>query len=162
MAHLTDAQKATLKAYIIADPALGPKTSGVNTDYQGIAEAMSAPASPVQLAWVTNATSDASDDAPDYSTYDSLVAGKRDSWNLFLRTSRNFTRNKVRKWVTDVWGNATANSNAEAILQSATVNAKRIEVVLGGTLKTTGTVAALDRNYVGSMDLAHVADIFNV
>jgi len=158
---LTDAQKATVKAYIIADPLLGTMTSGPGTDYFAIAEAMSANASQVTKAWRVDVPSNDSDDAPDYSTYDSLAAGKRDSWSLFLRTSRNYTRNKVRKWVTDVWGSATAASNAEAILLAATENAKRIEVVLGGTTKTTGTVIALDRSYIGGLTLNEVAEMFN-
>ena len=163
MAHFSPAQLATLKAYIL-NPANGMSqwTSGPGTDYGAIAAAMSADAAPAQLAWRTAVPAGDSDDAPDMSTFDALTAGKRDSWALFLgQSTRDFTRNKARKWVTDVWGNATAASNAEAILLAGTENAKRVEAVLGGATRTTGTVSALARNYVGSMDLAHVAEIFN-
>ena len=36
--------------------------------------------------------------------------------SCFCATSRDFTKAKIRNWVTDVWGNATAGSNAEAVL----------------------------------------------
>lgn len=102
-----------------------------------------------------------SDDAPDYSTFDSLAAGKRDSWGFFLQNTRDFTRNKTRKWITDIWGPANAASNAEAILLSGTEKARVIEVVLGSSVKTTGTVSAIARNYVGSIDLLEVGLILN-
>lgn len=64
---------------------------------------------------------------------------------------RDFSRNKTRKWITDIWGNATAGSSAEAIMQAATENATVAQVALGGTTKTTGTVTALDRAYAGQV-----------
>jgi hypothetical protein len=160
---LNPAQTATVKAYILADPVLGPLTSGTGTDYGAIALALSATAAPATLAWKPSVPAADSDDAPDMSTFDALTAGKRDSWALFLgQTTRDFTRNKVRKWITDVWGNATAASNAESVLLAGTENAKRVEVVLGGTTRTTGTVSALARNYVGDVSLPEIAAMFNV
>lgn len=47
----TPAQAATLKAYILADPVMGPLTSGPGTDYSRIADLMSAPASPAFTVW---------------------------------------------------------------------------------------------------------------
>jgi hypothetical protein len=159
---LTAAQTATLKAFILADPLLGPKTSGPGTDYGFIADYLTDFASPVQLAWRIDVPPADSDDAPSYSSFDTIAAGKRDSWGFFLGHPRNYTRNKVRTWVTDVWGNATAGSNAESILQAATEKARRVEVALGGSTKTTGTVSALDRNYVGTVSLSEIAAMFNV
>lgn len=113
------------------------------------------------IAWRTAASIEAVDDAPNYSNYDTLAAGKRDSWALFLTRPRDFTRQKVRNWVTDVWGAATASSNSEAILQAGTETALRIEDVLGGTVRTTGTVSALDRAYVGTITLDEVSAVLN-
>ena len=158
---MTPEQKAVVKAYVLADPVLVTYTSGPGTDYGFIASALAAYASPPELAWKTSVPAVVSDDAPSYSTFDSIAAGKRDSWGFFLAQTRDFTRKKVRDWVVDVWGSATAGSNAEKILQAATENMRVIEVVLGGTDKTTGTVTAKDRTYVGSIDLAEVASIFN-
>lgn len=157
---MTPQQLATLKAYILADPVLGPLTSGPGTDRVAIANAMSAVALPNVLSWRTSVPSTDADDAPSYSAFDSIVPGKRDSWGFFLNFPRDFTRKKVRDWVVDVWGAATANSNAEAILLAGTEKALRVEVVLGGTNRTTGTVTAMNRTYVGALDLAHVVDMF--
>jgi len=103
------------------------------------------------LAWSKSVAPIVADDAPDYSTFDAVQAGKRDSWGFFLAFARDYSRNKTRKWVTDVWGNATAASNAEAILLAGTRNAKRGELVFGGGVKTTGTVSATDLTWTGSM-----------
>jgi len=62
----------------------------------------------------------------------------------------------VRSWVTDVWGAAIANSNSEKILQAGTTFATAAQVVIGGTTRTTGTVSALDRNW---LDQVTVQDI---
>lgn len=158
---MTPEQKAVVKAYVLADPVLVTYTSGPGTDYGFIASALAAYASPPELAWKTSVPAVVSDDAPSYSTFDSIAAGKRDSWGFFLAQTRDFTRKKVRDWVVDVWGAATAGSNAEKILQAGTENMRVVEVVLGGTVKTTGTVTAKDRTYVGSIDLTEVASIFN-
>lgn len=146
---LSNSQLQTLKAAIAAetDPEfVAYRTAGATG---AMADWYNVEKSPAQKAWITLQPASDTDDAPDYSTFDSLSAGKRDSWALFLAYDRNFTRNKVRKWVVDVWGNAIANSNAEAVLLAATRNARRGEVLFGGTLKTTGTVAALDLVFVG-------------
>lgn len=155
MAHFTNAQLQTIKTAINADPALAsqPMTSA---GALAIAVELNKTASPVTLAWRTAVPPQDSDEAPAYTAFDSIVAGKRDSWGYFLGYPRNFGKNKVRNWIVDVWGSATAGSNAEAILQAGTENAKRIEVILGGTTKTTGTVSALDRNYAGTIDSEHV------
>jgi len=89
------------------------------------------------------------DEAATYTTYDSLTAGKRDEWALFLRYPRNMAKAKNRGVVTDVWGAATAGSIAEAILQAGTYSATNTQAAIGGTSRTTGTVTALDLAYTG-------------
>ncbi len=159
--HFTPAQQATIKAYVLADPTLLPLTSGPGTDYGVIANTLSAYTNPTAMAWMTSVPAVVSDDAPSYSTFDNIVAGKRDSWGFFLAQTRDFTRKKTRDWIVDVWGAALAASNAEAILLAGTEKMRVIEVVLGGTDKTTGTVTAKTRNYAGSIDLTEIALIFN-
>jgi hypothetical protein len=151
---LTNSQRNTLRAHILATPALAAKAQGPGTDYTGLANDLNA--ATAQLAWLPAAPVDVVDDAPSYTDFDALTAGKRDSWALFLRAARNFTRNKVRSWVTDVWGAAIANSNAEKILQAGTTFATAAQVVIGGATRTTGTVSAMDRNW---LDLVTVQDI---
>jgi hypothetical protein len=160
---LTDTQKVTLKAYILAQPDLAPLTSGPGTDYGAIAAALNADASPVVKAWLPVATPDVVDEACNWTAFDAITAGKRDSWlGAFMVRNRDFTRAKVRNWVTDVWGNATAGSNAEAILLAVQENASRAENALGGATRTTGTVSGLARNFVGDVSLSEVSSMFNV
>lgn len=53
---LTTAQYATLKAAILADPALAAISTGVNTDYAAIANAFNAQASPNFTVWKSMVT----------------------------------------------------------------------------------------------------------
>lgn len=105
---------------------------------------------PTTLAWSKAAPQAAVRQAPTYTSYDSLVAGKRDSWVLLLADPQDFSKAKTRSWVVDVWGAATAGSNAEAVLLAGTYNATNLQNAIGGTLRTTGTVTALDLTFAGS------------
>ena len=158
---MTPTQLATLKAYILSQPDLAPISSGPATDYAQIATLLNANAAPETLAWMTAVEPAVIDDAPNYANFDTIQAGKRDSWGFMLARSRDFTRNKTRKWVTDIWGNATAGSDAEAILLAATEKASRAEVAFGGATKTTGTVTALDRVWQGEVSITDVNQAMN-
>jgi len=155
---LTTAQTALVKTYCQANYAAHIAAF----EYSQIAEKLSSAANPVVKAWHTAVAPVDMDDAPDYTSFDAISAGKRDSWGFLLARPRDFNRGKVRKWITDVWGNATAGSNAEAILQAGLVNATAAEVAIGGTTKTTGTVSGLDRNYIGGVTVQEVNGMFSV
>lgn len=142
---LTNAQRNTLLAAIKADQTAGPLRAAGNVT--GLQAWCNAAKTPAVLAWVTSVQPAISEEAPSYTTYDSMAQGKRDSWVLFLRSPRDFSRNKVRSWITDVWGNATAGSNAEAVLLAGTEPATNAQAAVGGTSKTTGTVTATDRSF---------------
>ena len=157
---LNDAQRATLKTAILADGALAPLTTGATTNFNGLKDLLNAPANPATLAWRLSVMPAEIDDAPDYTTFDAISAGKRDSWFAMLAFPRDFTRNKTRKWVTDIWGNATAASNAEAVLQGATESATKAQVIISGATKTTGTVTAIDRNFYGQVVLDDIQKMF--
>lgn len=160
---LTNTQLQTLKSYILADPTLGPLTSGPGTDYGAIAAAMSELASPVVKAWPTNHDPQKTDAVTPWTAFDSITpAGKRESWiHAFLRYPRDYSNNAIRKWVTDVWGNATAASAAETILNGVLQDCTRVEAVIGGPTRTTGTVSAMKRQYEGGLSIADVAAMFN-
>lgn len=160
---MTDAEKQTLMTALraSADPSIISMIAPATRNDNGLAEYLNAKANPSVKAWKTSVPTNDSDDAPDYSTYDALQAGKRDSWNLFLRAPRDFTRNKVRKWVTDVWGNADANTNAAAILTAGTENASRVEALFGGATVSVGTVSAIKRDFVGPLSLGDLSDALN-
>lgn len=122
-----------------------------------------AAASPVQAAWRIAVPPNDLDDAADYTTFDGLTQGKRDEWSIFLRYApRDMSRNAKRKVVTDVWGNATAGSVAEAVLQASTENATNAQVALGGTTATTGTVTALRRSFSGLVDQTDANKLVNL
>lgn len=142
---LTANQIVTLRAAIIADATAHPLQSA--GDLSGLLAWCNGASG--TLAWLTAVPVAVAEEAPTYTTYDSLVAGKRDSWLVFLRSSRDFSRNKVRSWIVDVWGNATVGSNSEAVLQAGTVQATNAELKFGGPTRTTGTVSAIARSWVG-------------
>lgn len=100
--------------------------------------------SPVVLSWRAAVQPLESEEAATYTTYDTLTAGKRDSWVVFLRSPRDFGKNRNRNWVVDVWGPAIAASVAEAVLLAGTSNASNVQVLLGGTVKVTGIITATD------------------
>jgi hypothetical protein len=113
------------------------------------------------LGWVSNASTRSVDDAPNYADFDALTAGKRDSWARFLGFDRDFSRSKVRKWVTDVWGNATTGSNSESILLAATRKITRAEKLLAGAAAITGTVTAFKLDWEGSVDIFEIGGILS-
>ncbi len=157
-----EAQLPTLKAAILASTdaeIIALRTARNDTD---LTIKLNSPLVPNVLAWLSVQMPQDSDAAPNYSLYDSLLPGKRDSWKLFLAYPRDFTKNKVRKWVTDIWDSATAGSNAEAILQAATKNISIFENMMGGTDATTGTVTAKKLNFAGPISLQDVSAALNL
>lgn len=144
---LTSGQLVTLKNAINAETDttfVGYRTSGATgamADWYNLASTTD--------AWRSDVSAQDMDEASDYSSFDSVVAGKRDAWALFLQYSpRDMAKNKNRKVVTDVWGNATSGSIAESILQASVKKASKGEMVYGGSSATTGTVTAIKRHLV--------------
>lgn len=159
---LTAAQLITLKAAILASTDAEIISLATIRDDTNLTIRLNTPASPVVKAWITEQPAYESDSAANYTTFDGLTAGKRDSWKLFLGFPRDFTRAKVRTWVTDVWGAATASSISESILTSATRNATFFEVMFGYTDATTGTVTAAKLSLSGTVGLSDVAAALNL
>lgn len=152
-AELTTAQIATLKTAIAAEndsTFVALRNGGATYD---MAQWYNGQYSPATLAWVSACTAKSLDEGSDYSAYDSVAAGKRDAWALFLQFApRNLAKTKNRKVVTDVWGNATGGSVAESVLQACTRNITRAENLFGGsTTATTGTVTARKLTWEGSL-----------
>lgn len=159
---LTEQELATLKAGILAstDPEIIALSAA--RDDTMLTIRLNSKATPTVKAWINEQPVTNSDDAANYTTFDTLSAGKRDSWALFLSFPRDYTRNKVRSWVTDVWGSATAGSISETILTSATRNATFFELMFGSASFTTGTVTAVKLNKVGAVDMPDVAAALNL
>jgi hypothetical protein len=97
-------------------------------------------------------------EATDVTKFDGLTAGKRDAWRLLLEFAPiDFTRQKMRKAVPDVWG----TTDAVAVLQDCRRKATRGEAYLGGNDATTNTVTAKKLNYSGSISLDDVSNALN-
>jgi hypothetical protein len=150
---LTTQQRATLLAAIKADPVAGPMRAAGD----GYSLELWCNAASSTQAWRSAVPAQSVDEAATYTTYDSLVQGKRDSWAIFLMFPRDFTKSKIRGWVTDVWGSATLNSISEAILIAGTEAATNAQAAIGGTARSTGTVTAINRNFSEAVTTAEVA-----
>jgi len=85
---LTTAQLTTLKAAILAETA----TAFVTFRQQGATGAMAdwinGTLQPNVIAWKSSATATELDEGADYSAFDSVAAGKRDAWAMFLQYGR--------------------------------------------------------------------------
>lgn len=154
---LTAAQLQTLKTAIIADPTAGPMRTAGDSASLGIW--CNGPSA--TLAWQSAVAPQVSDEAATYTLFDSIIAGKRDSWGIFLKFNRDYTKAKIRNWIVDVWGTAIAASISESILIAGTVAATNAQNALGGTLKTTGTVSAITRNFDGIVSQAELNQLVN-
>lgn len=118
-------------------------------------------ATPAAKSWISRCDAQTLDEGANYSTFDSLLAGKQRSWAIYLTYApRDMNKAKNRNLVTDVWGAATASSIAESILQAGTRNITNLEKLLGGaTTATTGTVTALKLTYEGTITQNDMLDI---
>lgn len=148
---MTPAQLATLKAAILAETDPVFVVARTNGQTPLMTEWFNIEASPSVKAWRTSVLPEESDEATPWTAFDVLSAGKRESWSIaFMRFARNYSRGSVRKWITDVWGNAAADSNAALILLAGQRNITRAEAVLGGSNQaSTNTVSAIKLAWEG-------------
>lgn len=87
------------------------------------------------------------------ATYDSVTAGRKESWKLMMDLAPiDFTRQKMRKGILDIFETSDANK----MLADFTEKASRAEEILGGESATSGTVTAIKRVFVGTIDLAAI------
>lgn len=166
MAHLTPEQTATLKAYILADPVLGPKTSGPGTDYGAIADALNLDASPTFVVWRTSVTREEiqSDDAFDFTQVDNLTNGSKFRiWDwMFDNASKSINPSKpnIRAGIAATWtGTAALNAVQAVVLARCKRKARRVERVFATGTGSTAVPGFLV--FEGSLDLSHIAAMFN-
>lgn len=157
---LTTEQLQTLKAAMLAntDPNVQAAVAIGNATF--LLAYYNAEASPAVKAWRSDVDPRDSDEATPWDQFDNITqAGKRESWvHAFMRYPRDYTKASVRKWVTDVWGNATTGSNAFGILTGAGMrNITRAEQVLGGnTVANRNDAAAIRLTWEGPLTLEDV------
>jgi hypothetical protein len=93
------------------------------------------------------------------ATYDGLSAGKRQAWQVMLDCAPvDFSLANMRKGVLDMWAATDANAILATACVEKTLNG---EVVFGGESKTSGTVTAIKRNYIGIISLNDVSNALN-
>jgi hypothetical protein len=148
---MTPEQLATLKAGILAETNDTFATYRSNGQNGLMANWLNKPKTPSVKAWRDDVQPQELDEETPWTSFDTLSDGKRDSWLQIFKYPRNFNKSWIRKWLTDVWGAATASSVAEAIFLGVCVkNISRVEAILGGsTTATTNNVTALQLAWTG-------------
>lgn len=166
MSHLTPEQTATLKAYILADPVLGPLTSGPGTDYGAIAAALNLDAAPVFKVWRTSVTRAEiqDDDTFAWTLVDNLSTNsKYRIWEWMFDNAAgaiNPSKDNIRAGIAATWtGTAQLVAVATMTLNKCKRNAARLERLFAtgnGADATPGKLV-----FEGSIDLMEIAAMFN-
>lgn len=119
--HLTTAQRVTLKAAILADPAIAQ--TFIDGNLQGTADYYNALASPAFTVWRTSVTqSDITrSDGFDWTRVDNLSAGKARIWEWMfgLLDLINASKANVRTGIDTVWVGTQADLNVRAVVYIA-------------------------------------------
>jgi hypothetical protein len=109
-------------------------------------------------AWNPAMTGSSMFEATNVVRFDTLTAGKRDSWKLMLDfTPLDMGRNKLRLAVIDVWG----STDSVAVLTACTRKATNGEKYLGTTTVTENTVTALKLVAPGQISISDVSSALN-
>jgi hypothetical protein len=159
MMALSTAQRATVKAYILATPDLANKTSGEGTDLGYIATALSSPVTPTFYVWRTSYSPEQIRAAITVNLgtaqLDALTAGKRDALLWFIGATINPSDPAVVATMDDFCG--SQNTLKASLLNGA----KRAATVAEKVLATgTGTLAsAATMSYEGAVSIEEVAAI---
>lgn len=161
---LTTAQRAALRTDInnSTDPAvIAARGNGadIGRDDTTLVAIYNANAAGPVKAWRTDVSSRDLFESMNITKYDSIAqSGKREAWRLMLDFAPvDFTRNKNRKAVTDIWG----ATDAAGILNDCLENASRAEVLFGGSNATESTVSGLVRNWVGDLTIEDMGRAMN-
>ena len=113
--QLTAQQKATLKSFILADPVLGPKTSGPGTDYAFIANALSSPAAPSYYVWRTSVSRrEIYDGNPQpensfwsWTFYKNQAVTEQGAWvQMFMGDQADFSKANIRTGIAQIFTSA--------------------------------------------------------
>lgn len=157
---LSTQQKNTLKAAILAEPALASALAV--RDDQTITAYCNTAASPVQKAWREAVPAKDVFDATAVVEYIARSTAERQGYDLMLTMAPvDATRAKIRNAVTDIFSGGVNSTSRAAVLTAMTENASWCEVKLGGANATTDTVTAWKRNWAGSVQPAQISDLLN-
>lgn len=126
---LTDAQKATLKAAILADSGAAPLYT--NGDLTGLADYLNAPASPAFIVWRTDVPTKDIKKAINWSEYIGRSVGERGAFELIISNGIvNAADLNVRTGFTDIFSGPSGANTRAALTAIAKRTATRAERVL--------------------------------
>jgi len=159
---MTPAQTATVKAYILATPALAEKASGVGTDYQFIATALSTEVAPAFVVWRTSLTRDEvqNDDAFNWTVVDNLSTGsKYRIWEwMFQNGPVNPSKANIRSGIAACWvGNAQLLAVQTMVIAKCKRNANQVEKLLATGTGSDAVPAVM--GYEGGLQASDIGAI---
>jgi len=157
---LTTAQKATLKAYILATPALAAVASGPGTDYSFIAEQLSLEASPAFYVWRSSYSPQQMRSAMTVNLgtaqLDGLSAGKRDALLWFIGDTVSPADPAVIATLNDFCG-------SQNTLKASLVDGGKRKALRGEKILATGTgtlISPATMGYEGAISTQVIVTIF--
>jgi hypothetical protein len=159
-AEMNNQQKNTLRAAILAEPALAAPLAIRNDT--AIAEYCNATASPQQKAWKTSYTGIELFEAAALTDYIARSAAERQAFDLMVQVGvMDASKAKIRAAIADIFSGSANNGSRSAILNDMTRNATWAEVRLGGTEQSTSGVAAWRLNWDGIITPFEISTLLN-
>lgn len=156
--QLTPAQETTLRAAILAEPALAAPLSIRNDP--AIADYCNA--ATTQLAWRTVYSSDDLFQSTVLVEYIARSAAERQAYDLLVSIGMmDPSRARLRNAIADIFSGSTNSTSRGLILNDMTRFATWAERLFGGTNATTDTVTAWRLNWSGTISPSTVSSILN-
>lgn len=159
-ADLTKNQANTLRAAILAEPALAAAVS--IRDDQAIATYCNTAATPAQKAWREAMPSKDIFDATVLTEYIARSAAERQGYDLLLSMSPvDASRARIRNALADIFSGSTNSTSRALVLNAMTESVTWCEKQLGGTNATTDVVTAWKRNWTGTLSVNSISELLN-
>lgn len=156
MPHLTKAQEATLAAAIRTETNAGVIAALASGDSLAL-QAWCASDSPTD-AWESSMPGRLLFESIAVAKFTALSGVNREAWQYLLQFAPiDFSRNKFRKAVTDIWG----PTDSVTVLQACVRKANYGEFYLGGTVASEGSVSALNLKVVGVLNVEDISLALN-
>lgn len=157
---MTPQQKTTLRAAILAEPALAADVAIRNDP--AIAAYCNAAANPVQLAWKTAYSGKELFEAALLTEYIARSAGERQALDLMINVGvLDASKAKVRAAIADVFSGVSNSTSRGIILNDMTRKATWAEQKLGGADATTSGVTAWKLSWDGVVTPFEISTLLN-
>lgn len=159
-AEMNNQQKNTLRAAILAEPALAASVA-VRDDVT-IANYCNAKASPVQKVWKTSYSGQEMFEAAAMTDYIARSAPERQAFDLMVAVgSMDPSKVKIRSAIADIFSGASNNGSRAAILNDMTRDATWAEQKLGGADVSTSGVVAWKLSWDGLLTAFEISALLN-